>query len=36
MIGDSFEYSRSSDVCSTITGERIQLNDLLKIINEKN
>ena len=35
MIADSFEYSRSSDVCSTITGERIQLNDLLKIINEK-
>ena len=30
MIADSFEYSRSSDVCSTITGERIQLNDLLK------
>lgn len=35
MIADSFEYSRSSDVCSTINGERIELNDLLKIVNEK-
>ena len=35
MIADSLEYPRSTDVCSTITGERIQLNDLLKIINEK-
>ena len=35
MIADSFEYSRSSDVCSTINGERIELNDILKIVNEK-
>ena len=35
MIADSFAYSRSSDVCSTINGERIELNDLLKIVNEK-
>ncbi len=35
MIADSFEYSRSSNLSSTITEEKIQLNDLLKIVNEK-
>ena len=35
MIADSFEYSRSSNLSSTTTEERIQLNDLLKIANEK-
>ena len=35
MSADSFEYSRASEGCSPINGERRELNDLLKIVNEK-